>query len=289
MDFQYFETLLDKSDNSLLYFVEQIIPFFKKEELLILLDDLAGKPLNKSVKSSKATGFIEINDDYDKNAELSKLKSEQLKLLYQIFISKELNEKKDVKWRFYQYLKFVRGFNFKSIHVNRTNNENSAVDFIIEMENREIFFVNCGSILKLENYTEIITNIIKFSKNRKIVPDKIIIAANKSYRNIPITEAFTIQKYSIIPELWIEWVDLNKMFNGDDLLIMSNNKGEILELAGFNFSGTEDLLDYIYENSNGGQISIFKQIGYYSETVQKEQKPKVELIWRGIMIKEKSS
>jgi len=285
MDFQYFETLLDKSDKSLFYFIEQITPIFTKGELPIFLDDIAGKALKKGTKSSLSTGFIEIGEDIDTVSDLSKLNSGQLKQIYQIFISKELNNKTSVKWRFYQYLKFTRGFIIESVHINRTNKQDEIIDFIIETENNEIIFIVCYTILDLENYMEIIYKVIEFAKKQKIIPDKVIIAPIKTYRNIPITEAFNIQDKSVIPELWVEWVESNKLFNGDDLIIVINNDNndDNLELAGFNFTSTQELLDYIYEYSDGGQISIFKQIGYFSENIQKNEQ--VELIWKGIMIK----
>lgn len=285
MNFQYFETLLDKSEKNLFYFVENIIPAFTKGELPILLRDLEGRSLTKKEQSDSklVKGFLEVGEDYDTVADLSKLNFEQLKLLYKIFISKEMNDKKAVKWRLYQNIKFIRDFTVTSIQVNRTNDEEEYLDFIIRMENKELYFVVCWDVLELDNYMQIINNIIEFEKKNNISPDKLIIATSKTYRNIPITEAFTLKDKSIIPELWVEWVDLEKAFNGDDLITMITNKNEKLELAGFNFSSTSELLDYVYEYSGGGQISLFKQIGYFSETIEEEQQ--VELIWKGIMIK----
>lgn len=287
MDFQYYDALLDKSDKRLNYFVENVTPNFTKGELPIFLDDLAGRPLRKGTKSSITTKFIEIGEDYDIVADLSKLNSEKLKQIYQIFISKELNDKMAVKWRFYQYLKFARGFIIESVHVNRTANQDDVIDFIIKTDEREIIFVVCFTILELENYMEIINNIIEFAKKKNIIPDKIIIVTQKTYRNIPITEASMIQGKSITPELWVEWVEIDKSFNGDDLLIVSSsNNDDNLEFAGFNFTSIDNLLDYIYEYSDGGQISIFKQIGFFSETLLSKEQEKVELIWKGLMIKD---
>lgn len=283
MNFQYYETLLDKSDKNLLYFIDKITPNFTKGELSIFLNDIEKKGISRNTKSSVVKGYIEIGGDIDTVGDLSKLKSIQLKQFYQIFISKELNDKRAIKWRFYQYLKYARGFAFESIHINITNKETEMIDFVIEMDNREIVFVACFQILELDNYMENINHVIEFSKKHGLYPNKVIIAASKSFRTIPITEAFLIENKTVISELWVEWVELNKPFNGEDLLTVSVDNKENTELAGFNFSSAQDLLDYIYETSNGGQISIFKHIGFFSETIQEE--PPIELFWKGIMIK----
>ncbi|GAG77556.1 unnamed protein product, partial [marine sediment metagenome] len=39
----------------------------------------------------------------------------------------------------------------------------------------------------------------------------------------------------------------------------------------------------IFKHSKGGQISIFKQLDFYTEV--SEDDPEVELIWKGIMVK----
>ena len=111
-------------------------------------------------------------------------------------------------------------------------------------------------------------------------PERIIIAANKSFRNIPIDKNIKIKDAEIEPELWIEWIEQGCPFNGEDLLILNNNE---LELAGFNFISLQDLLDYVYEFSEYEQISIFRQQGYFSENPTNFQN--VELIWKGIMLK----
>jgi hypothetical protein len=287
MDFQYYDTLMDKSVRKLNYFIENITPNFMKGEMPVLLDDLAGKPNKNSIKTSIATDFIEIGKDYNTYADLSKLSSEQLKQIYQIFISNELNDKPAIKWRFYQYLKFTRDFVIENVYINRSGNQNDMVDFIIETDNSEIVFVVCYTILELESYMEIINDIIEFTKKNNLLPDKIIIATQKTYRNIPINEEVTIQGKSIIAELWVEWVEINKSFNGDDLIIISSsNTDENIEIAGYNFTSTEDVLNYVYEYSDGGQILIFKQNSFFSESDLSKEQKQVELIWKGLMIKE---
>jgi hypothetical protein len=85
-----------------------------------------------------------------------------------------------------------------------------------------------------------------------------------------------------MPELWVELIDDRCPFDGIDLLIVDNTD---LNLAGFNFTKMDDLLDYIYQNSDGGQVSIIKQPGFFSEFTQDESEK--ELIWKGIMLKKK--
>ncbi len=285
MNFQYYETLLDKSKKNLQYYLDQIKPAFTKKEMQTLLKDINNEALGKNEKSTLAKGYIKIDTDTKGLADFSRFSENQLKSLYQILISKEINTKKAVKWRLYQYLKYVRGFKSNSVYVNRTNEENNNIDFIVETETKDLIFITCHPILELDNYMELISNFIEFAKRNKIIPNKVIIAACKSYRNIPISDAFAIGNKSIIPDLWLEWVDLSKQFDGEDLLIIKidDEDQERFELAGFNFGSTENMLDYIYDKTNGGQISIFKQIGYFSEFIQEE--PQVELIWKGIMIK----
>lgn len=285
MNFQYYETLLDKSKENLQYYLDQIKPAFTKKELQILLKDINNEALAKNVKSTLAKGYITIDDDTKGLADFSKFSVNQLKSLYQILISKEINNKKAIKWRLYQYLKYVRGFKSNSVYVNRTNEINNTIDFIVETEVKDLIFITCLPILDLDNYMEIVNHFIEFGKRNKIIPNKVIIAASKSYRNIPISDAFAIGNKSVTPDIWLEWIDLDKQFDGEDLLIIKidDDDQDQFELAGFNFSSTENMLDYVYNMTNGGQISIFKQIGYFSEILKEE--PQVDLIWKGIMIK----
>lgn len=285
MNFQYYETLMDKSDKIMEYYAENIRPVFTKGELPLITGDLLETKVvkNQYEESKSIKGYYEIGEDYDAIASLSNLKADQYKILFQAFISRELCTRKAIKWRFYQYMKFMRGFVIESLLTNISSKSHDAVDFVIEIEGGDIIFVLCTELLEIDNYMELINKFINFSKETKIVPKKVIIAANKSYRNIPIQETFLIEESEIVPELWVEWVDLEKVFSGDDLLTIVLNDNEQIELAGYNFSSTESLLDYIYEYTEGGQISLYKQVGYFSEL--SEETHRVDLIWKGIMIK----
>ena len=94
MNLQFYETMDDKSKEYLVYLTEQIQPQFTESELKIYLEDIEAKLLPKS---SKSKGYVEIGDEGGKIADLSKLNGEQLKLLFQIFISREKNDKLAIK------------------------------------------------------------------------------------------------------------------------------------------------------------------------------------------------
>ena len=279
MNFQYYETLQDKSDKYLNYLVSQIKPSFTKGELKIFLDELSSKPTKK--KQSAGMKLKNIGDDYDTIDDLKSLKASQLKSLYQIFISREDNSNFGVKWRFYQYFKYVQGFIIENFQVNISNESNDNLDFVIEMEDGELTYVVCYDILDLNNFNSGVQAIKKYSKKTGKVPNRIIFAAYKTYRNIPLEKDLVINDLEIASEIWVEWNDEDRPFNGEDLLLVGSSE---LKIAGFNFTSIDDVLDYVYEYSDGGQISIFVQQNHLSEISGEEQE--VELIWKGIMLKE---
>ncbi len=181
-----------------------------------------------------------------------------------------------------EFLKFYRGFNIKNIQVNRSKNSTRAVDFIVETENKEIIFFTCFNVLELINYNTAISDIVKFAKKNDKTPDQFIIATNKVYRNIDIDTPFMIDSIELTPELWVEDIDDKSSFNGLDMLLIDNTE---LNLAGFNFTTMDDVLDYIFNNSEGGQVSIAKNPGFFSEYTNNVSEK--ELIWKGIMLKQK--
>ena len=282
MNFQYYENLQDKSKKYLLYLNNQIVPKFSINELQIYLEDISKKPIGKK-KDSKSTffdGFIEIGEDYESIADLSKLNDKDLRIMYQIFISRELNDRMAVKWRYYQFLKYYQDFIIETIKINRTGNNDNSIDFIIETEDGKKIFLLCYDLLDSDKYNLAIASIEEFVKKHKIVPDQVIIATNKSYRDLPIETSFKINRKEIIPDLFIEWIDDDCPFTGYDLIIVNDNE---LKIAGFNFANIKNLLEYAFEYSNGGQISIFKQENFYSDNSDEELE--IELIWKGIMVK----
>lgn len=283
MNLQFYETIQDKSKKYLTYLIDQILPKFTIGEFKYFLEDLT----NNTTKTSKGTKgqktksteeFIKIGDDGGKFAELSKLDESQRKILFQIFISREVNDKMAVKWRFYQYIKYHLGLNIKTVKVNRASKH--FIDFIIETDEKEIIFVSCHDILELNRFKEVLNQTAEFAKKQNLTPNRIIFSACKSFRNIPLEESFKIGNTEITPELWIEWIEENLPYDREDLLMVNNSE---LKLAGFNFTSTEDLLNYIYHSSNGGQISIFKQSDFFTEASDNEAE--IELVWKGIMIK----
>ncbi|MFX1311416.1 MAG: hypothetical protein ACFFHD_02235 [Promethearchaeota archaeon] len=278
MNLQYYETLEDKSKKYISYLVDQILPKFTNSELNFFLDEITKKRTKK--KTETIDSFLKIGEDKEKFADLSKLNEKDLKLIFQIFISRELNNRSAVKWRFYQYIKYHLGIDIKSVKVNQNNDSAKFFDFIIETEGNTTIFVSCHDILELGDFNQSLQEMIDFAEKQNIIPDRIIIAANKSFRNIPTDENFKVTKTEITPELWIEWIEENCSFDKEDLLIVDNSE---LKLAGFNYTSMDDLLNYVYKHSNGGQIIIFKQSGFFIGAPEDETE--LELIWKGIMIK----
>ena len=275
MTIQYYDLLQDKSKNRLLYLVEYIAPGFTIGELKIYVDEAS-----KKSKSSKSKGFINIGDDYDTSADFSKLSEKQLQNLYQTFISREINHKSAVKWRFYQYFKYIRDIIVENIQINSISDADNVVDLIIKIDGGNTIFVLCYDVLDSQKYTQAIEEIKKTAKLLKTIPDRIIFATNKTYRDLPLDDTITIDKKDVIPELWLEINDENTLFNSEDLLIVNNTE---LSIAGFNFTSMDDMLDYVYEFSEGGQISISRQPDFFSEHSKEEAEK--ELIWKGIIIK----
>ena len=148
MNLQYYKTMDDKSKEYLLYLIEQILPKFTKSELQIFLTDIEVKPKEETKKSKSKTktkkGYVEIGADIDKKADLSKLNLEQLKTLFQIYISRELSNKKAVKWRFYQNLKYMSELTVESIKINQDPSPDGNIDFIIETSSYIFYFILNG-------------------------------------------------------------------------------------------------------------------------------------------------
>lgn len=282
MNLQFYETMDDKSKEYLLYLIEQILPNFTKSELKSYLEDIDSKPIkgSKNTKSKTSKGYVKIGYDIDKKADLSKLNLGQLKVLFQIFISRELNDKKAVKWRFYQNLKYMLEIQVKSIKINLDPNPDKFIDFVIETKENKVFLASVHDILDLNNYKKVITEITNYAKKENLLPDQVIVATSKSFRNIPLDTPIKIVSKEVFPTLMIEWTEENRYFKREDLLIVNDSE---LKLAGFNFISLDDLLNYVYEHTKGGQISIFRQVDFYTEV--SEDDPEVELIWKGIMIK----
>ena len=284
MKLQYYEMMDDKSKKYLLYLIEQILPHFTMSELKMFLEDIEAEPSNKKKtsksKSKSNQGYVEIGKDVGKVADLSKLTEKQLKTIFQIFVSREKNDKLSLKWRFYQYLKYMLNLNLKSIKINRDPNPDRLIDFIVETEDKEVTLGLCSDVLELNKYNKACNKMNEFAKKQNLIPDRIIFATGKSFRNIPIDEPIKIINKELSPELWVEWNEENRPFNKEDLLIINDSE---LKLAGFNFSSTDDMLNYVFKHTKGGQISVYRQLDFFTEV--NEDEPEVELIWKGIMLK----
>ncbi len=285
MNLQFYETMDDKSKEYLSYLIEQILPKFTKSELEIFLTDIEAKPKETKKSKTKAKtktkkGYVTIGADIDKKGDLSKLNVEQLATLFQIYISRELSNKKAVKWRFYQNLKYMSDISVESIKVNQDSSPGGNIDFIIETSENEVILASCHDILELNNYNKVVTEVISYAKKENLLPDQIIFATGKSIRNIPLDTPIKIISKEVIPTLMVEFTEENRQFKREDLLIVNDSE---LKMAGYNFNSTDDLLNYVYRNTNGGQISIFRQLDFFTEV--SEEEPEVDLIWKGIMIK----
>ena len=118
-------------------------------------------------------------------------------------------------------------------------------------------------VLNIDKYNRAIIKINEFAKDEDLIPDKIIFAMGKSFRNIPIDKPIKINNKDLILELWIEWIEENISFNREDLIIINNTE---LKLAGFNFTNTDDMLNYVFKHTKGGQITIYRQIDFFLST-----------------------
>ncbi len=283
MNLQFYETMDDKSKEYLLYLIDQIQPQFTEGEMRIFLKDISAKPLERSkgAKSKMSSGYVEIGNDVGKSADLSKLNEEQLKIIFQVFISREKNDRLAIKWRFYQYLKYMLELNTKLIEVNLDPRPDHFIDFIIHTEDNQVFLALCNDILELNNYSKACKEVINYAKKENLLPDRVMFITSKSFRNIPLDTPIKIVSKEIKPELFVEWVEENRRFKREDLLLVNDST---LKLAGFNFGSTEDLLNYVYKYTTGGQISIFRQLEFFTEV--SDDDPEVELIWKGIMLKQ---
>ncbi|MBD3215805.1 MAG: hypothetical protein GF311_24560 [Candidatus Lokiarchaeota archaeon] len=285
MNFQYYKTLMDKSKETLFALIEEIVPNILEPELALFLEEVSLKKLKQENKSPLDDSFIEINFQNENDADISNLKKDQLKKIYEIFISKEKNDKNAIKWRFFKFLKTQKDIPIRSVHVRADTKKDDFIDYILETKDNQYIFTNCNYILDKEYYFNAGEKLAKFSKEIEQIPNKVIFSTYKTYRDIPIDDKFVIRGKDIEQELWVEWNELEKPFNGEDLLIILVNNEKEMEVAGFNFSSIQNLLDYIYKYSNGGQIAIYKQQGFFSESY--DGKSQIELIWKGIMLKNK--
>jgi len=284
MNFRYYNSLAENNKDYVLFLSKHIEPKLNSKEYSTFFDDIRRLELNSKDKDS-IEGFIGLDFDNNSTLDLMKLSDDQLKHLYQVFISQEVNDRLAIKWRLYSYLKYAREINVKKIQIDRSGNPDQLLDIIIENDKGETLFILCFDKLELTIFYSAIDYIKDFVKKHKIIPDKIIFAADKTYRNIPIEEIIKIDSTEIIPELWLEWKEINLPFKGEDLLIVNDSE---LKVAGFNFSSLHALLGFIFKNSKGGEIKIFKEIDYFEEEGDDsdDSEPEIELIWKGIMIKE---
>jgi len=283
MSYQYYNTLLDKTKKKISILLDNIVPKLDQDELKVILTNINEESNNKKTKKEtlKLDNLtIFKGQDSGKDTDFSKLTEKELEILYKTFISKELTDRTAVKWRFYHNIKIMKGINIKEIKLNPFENLKGLVDFSVQTEDDQIILISCFDILDLDQFNKILDKIVDFLKTKSNNVKRLFFATNRTYRNIPLEEIIDIKETILVPEVWVEWIDENRPFNSDDLLIINNNE---LSVAGFNFTGMHDLLDYIYKMSQGGKISIYKNTGYFSENLHEENE--IELFWKGLMLK----
>ena len=114
-------------------------------------------------ENGESKGYVNINENNQKSVDLSKLNIEKLKILFQIFISRERNDEVAIKWRFYQYIKYIMELKLKTVKINIDPNPDLVIDFIIETEEKEIILALCCDILELDNYKNALKKIKEFT------------------------------------------------------------------------------------------------------------------------------
>jgi len=180
MSFQYYDTLQDKSKESILKIVEKIVPPISTNDLSLIINDISKKSKAPKEKSGDIKGFILIGEDQDKKADFSKLTVAKLKKLFQIFISREINDRIAIKWRFYQNLKVNRKINLDIIQINESGVVENSVNFILKTKDDMTIFVVIYDLLDPESYNQGLNNVVKFSKENKLIPDKIFIVRKRN-------------------------------------------------------------------------------------------------------------
>ncbi|MFX0101055.1 MAG: hypothetical protein ACFFCS_15885 [Candidatus Hodarchaeota archaeon] len=281
MNFQYYDTLQNQSKEYLLQLMENFVPTLTKSELMVFLNDVSSKPSNnmKGIQAGKCKGFIEIGNDQSGSADFNNLTKTELKNIYQVFISRERNDNIAIKWRFYQNLRINRDLEVAEIQIKQVGAPEDSVNMVITTEDGESLLVLCHNIIEKVKYEKSIENLHKFVKS-EFIPNRVIFAVHKAHRNIPLEQELKFERVTVFPELWIEWEDIDRPYGGEDLIIVGEDE---LSFGGFNFTSLDELLDYVFTKTNGGQIRIFKELDYFAEGFHADMER--ELIWKGIMLK----
>ncbi len=212
MSYQYYETLLDKSKENLASLLEQIVPRLSQEELKIIITDSIGTTSSKKkIESDKLDKVVVFTDSSEgKNVDLTKLSEKELEVLYKTFISKELTNKKAVKWRFYQNLKIFKDFNIKEIKLNPITSMIGKIDFSVSTNDDQFILISCFDILDLEQYKKISKDIVEFLNKKPKPVNGLYFVTNRTYRNIPLDEIMDTGNSIIVPDIWVEWIEENR-------------------------------------------------------------------------------
>ncbi len=224
-----------------------------------------------------------------KEKDITALDNSVKKLLYEVFVSRSLPSKFALKCRLNRglsYFKTWADFKVKDIGMKIGD---ITIDIVLENStDKSLLWVFFIEVME-EKFLKELRQKCMDSKKGTItnVPNKILIISSLSYRDISIDEPISLRskegaKFDEIPiELWIEEKNPNRPFRDEDLLLIDD-----IELAGFNFSSLDDLLDAIKQLRGKGQYQVFKVPNYFSKKTRVGSPMEKELIWKGILFPE---
>jgi hypothetical protein len=223
------------------------------------------------------------NDEF--SDDLDQLDGEIKNVLYDVFVSQSLQSKFALKYRFMQYLDYSSTWEQFFVPQENVMVGDFQVDFFLRDKNSDdLYWVFITEIIT-EKYLQQIRreceNVPEIPADN--IPSRIVFLAAKSYRDVGIDEPIILQgtakRYGKVPiDVWIEDKEINRPFNDEDLLIVNN-----LELAAFNFSSLNDVLDAVKSTFGKGQYEIVRIPNFFSKFARKGSQEK-ETIWKGILL-----
>ncbi len=279
MNFQHFDSLENKNSENMGNLIKNIVPGLVVEEIKLITSETIkdSPPASTGIKQGSVDGFVLLNIPPAKSKiNFDLLQATEQEAIYKTFISKESTSIAAIKWRFYQYLKICQDFELESIQMNMAGPVDNDVHFILKTKSGEVIFVLFYSILDQRNYEPGVEKAKALGE--KILPDRVIFAAFKSHRTVPIEMSLKFGRRTIKPELWLEWYDDVPAFDADDAILINEDPGLI---NGYNFTNMNELLEYVYKIVPTGRVMVFRKEGILSGYQDAEK----ELIWKGLIIK----
>ncbi|MHA1898158.1 MAG: hypothetical protein ACTSU2_12265 [Promethearchaeota archaeon] len=225
--------------------------------------------------------YIDIEELHSKNPAYYNI----LILLNNIFITWNNNSEIGLKWRFLHFRPFfpdwnnmelmktdikINNLNIDLIFKENASNQKTDNNSKIIKEINDFNLVWGFFIRKLDNYkldelkNQIETNLNDKTRDHALNPDYIKWIPKKICIFISeLDDVFSLnlnlnihvskeQVYTIPIEIWQEYIDHNRGFGKDDLIILGN-----LRIGGFNFSSIEEILE-IAKDLNPGALTIYK-------------------------------